>query len=281
MRLGRRFAPLVGVAAFAATVAAGSPAGATSLNAVYAIALGGLPLGTADISTSIEGDHYQLALQARLTGLAGLIMSGGGGAHASGSVAGGRPLPAGYAVTSHTANEQRTVQVGLARGNVVAIQIVPPLDQAIERVPLREVHKRGVVDPVSALLMPALTRSADLIDPANCNRTLPVFDGAARFDIVLSYAGTHSVQMAAYSGPVLVCSVRYVPIAGHQAERPGTRFMQSNRDMSVWLAPVAGTRVLAPVRISVATMLGTSVIEASRWTLDGGQAPPAATARAR
>jgi uncharacterized protein DUF3108 len=281
MRLGRPFAPLVGVAALAATAVTGPAVRAASLTATYSIALGGLPLGTADVSTAIAGEHYQLRLQARLTGLAGLIMSGGGGAQASGSVAGGRPVPAAYAVSSHTASDQRTVQVGLARGNVVAIQIAPPLDQSVDRVPLREVHKRGVVDPVSALLMPALTRGGDLLDPANCNRTIPVFDGAARFDIVLSYAGTHTVHTPGYGGPVLVCNARYLPIAGHQAERPGTRFMQHNRDMSVWLAPVAGTRVLAPLRISVATMLGTSVIEASRWTLDGGQAVPGPAAGAR
>src|SRR3954449_12839553 len=89
MRLAR---PLVGFAALVAAVVTGSSVRAASLNAAYSIALAGLPLGTADISSSIEGDRYQLQVQARLTGLAGLIMSGGGGAQASGSVAGGRPV---------------------------------------------------------------------------------------------------------------------------------------------------------------------------------------------
>src|SRR3954469_15928904 len=141
MRFGR---PMVGIAALVAAVATGSSVRATSLDATYNIQLGGVPLGTADISSSIEGDHYQLQLTARLTGLAGLIMRGGGGAQASGSVAGARPTPAAYAVSSYTGNEQRTVQVGLARGNVVATQIVPPLAPSMERVPLRAGHKRGV-----------------------------------------------------------------------------------------------------------------------------------------
>ena len=82
---------------------------------------------------------------------------------------------------------------------------------------------------------------------------------------MLSYAETRQVEKPGYRGPVLVCNVRYVAIAGHRPDRPGTRFMEENRDMSVWLAPIEGTRVLFPMRISVRTMAGVSVIEATRW----------------
>ena len=60
-----------------------------------------------------------------------------------------------------------------------------------------------------------------------------------------------------------------VAIAGHRPDRPGVKFMEENRDMSVWLAPVEGTRVLVPMRISVRTTLGTNIIEATRWTRTG------------
>jgi hypothetical protein len=39
--------------------------------------------------------------------------------------------------------------------------------------------------------------------------------------------------------------------------------------MSVWLAPVEGTRVLIPLRISVLTTIGTNIIEATRWSQSG------------
>ena len=55
---------------------------------------------------------------------------------------------------------------------------------------------------------------------------------------------------------MLVCNARYVPIAGHRALRPATKFMEENKDMSVWLAPVEGQRVLVPLRIAVRTMIG-------------------------
>jgi hypothetical protein len=119
-------------------------------------------------------------------------------------------------------------------------------------------------------------RRGEATDPANCDRTIPVFDGWTRFDIALSFAETKAVDQAGYKGPVLVCNVRYVPIAGHRSDRPATRFMAENRDISVWLAPVAGTRVLVPLRISVKTTLGTNVIEATKWVLDGSVVPAAA-----
>jgi hypothetical protein len=159
--------------------------------------------------------------------------------------------------------------MGLNAGNVSALEITPPLDSKPDRVPLEETHKRGVVDPVSALIMPA-TVSGNPMDRGNCNRTIPIFDGAARFDVVLSYSETRTVDKPGYKGSVLVCDARYVPIAGHRSMRPSTKFMQDNRDMQVWLAPVEGTRFLVPLRISVRTMIGMSVIEASNWTLQGG-----------
>jgi hypothetical protein len=53
--------------------------------------------------------------------------------------------------------------------------------------------------------------------------------------------------------------------------------MAENKDITTWLAPVAGTDVMVPVRISVKTMVGTAVIEASSFKVDPGAT--ASTAR--
>lgn len=279
-----RFATALPLAAAAIVALATAGASAASLNAEYALSLGGWPIGTADLSANLDGERYKIDIQARLTGIAGAITGGSGGATAAGTVSGGRPLPTTYGVTSRTSRDQRTVRLGMTGGNVVAVEIAPPVEEREDRVPVRAPHKRGVLDPVSALMMPAFGRG-DPLDPAICNRTLPVFDGAARFDVVLSYAETRTVEKPGYSGPVIACNARYVPVAGHRPDRPGTKFMEENRDLSVWLAPVEGTRVLMPVRISVRTVMGTSVIEATRWNQgDGATAVPISTrgrARAR
>ncbi|TGD95411.1 DUF3108 domain-containing protein [Methylobacterium nonmethylotrophicum] len=252
-------------------------AGETAVTVDYGIMLAGMPIGTAQVTGSVQGQRYAMDVSARLTGLVGAITGGYGSGRASGTVA-GRPVPTAFALASHSASASITVRMALARGSVVASDITPPLVPDPERVTVSEVHKRGVIDPVSALMMPAQGRG-DLTDPQNCNRVIPVFDGASRFNVVLSYGETRSVEKPGYAGPVLVCNARYQPIAGHRPDRPGVKFMEENTDMSVWLAPVAGARVLLPLRIAVRTQLGLNIIEATRWS-QAGQAAPEATVQA-
>jgi hypothetical protein len=45
--------------------------------------------------------------------------------------------------------------------------------------------------------------------------------------------------------------------------------MEQNRDMGAWLIPVANTNVYAPYRISVRTMIGTTVLEATKLNVAG------------
>ncbi|CAO4176282.1 DUF3108 domain-containing protein [Methylorubrum populi] len=249
----------------------------TGVSVDYSVNLAGIPIGNAQLTGAFEGARYRMDVSAVLTGLVGAVTGGQGSARSSGGISGGNaaPLPNSFAIATRTSNSGIAVRMALANGNVTQAEITPPLLDTGDRVPVTAAAKRGVIDPASALMMPARAR-AELTDPENCNRTLPVFDGATRFNVVLSYGETRQVEKPGYSGPVLVCNARYVAIAGHRPDRPGVKFMEENRDMSVWLAPVEGTRVLVPMRISVRTTLGTNIIEATRWTQTGG---PTGTAK--
>lgn len=254
-------------------LALAAPAQAEGVRGTYGITLVGLPIGTADLTARLTGDAYRVEVNARLTGLAGML-GGKGAAVATGTLGPRGPLPSSYAVTSSNGKEARTVRVALQRGNVQAFEITPPLDPAPDRVAMTEAHKRGVVDPLSALLMPVALAPGAAPDPAACARTLPVFDGAARFDITLTGAGTRRVSVPGYDGPAIVCAARYVPVAGHRSERPGTKFMAQNREIETWLVPLAGTRLLVPARISIRTQVGLAVIEATRLTAEAADAGP-------
>jgi len=247
----------------------------TNVTVDYGIALAGLSIGTAQVTGAFESTRYRMDVSARLTGLAGAVTGGMGSARSSGLIAAG-PQPNAFAISTKTSNSGIAVRMALAHGTVTQAEITPPLVDLGDRVPITPENKRGVIDPASALMMPAVARG-DLMDPANCNRTLPVFDGATRFDVVLSYGETRTIEKPGYAGPILVCNARYQAIAGHRPDRPGVKFMEDNRDMSVWLAPVEGTRVLLPVRISVRTTIGTNIIEATRWSRSGGATTHAST----
>jgi hypothetical protein len=246
------------------------PAAAGSFQAQYDISLSGIPIGVADVGAQLEGERYRLDLRARLTGLVGVLTGGKGGATASGTLSGAHVYPSSFALTSATGEATRTLRMALDAGTVQQVEIAPPLPDwdKPDRVPVSEAHKRNIVDPLSAVLMP-VTIKAEGTEAAACNRSIPVFDGAMRFNIVLAYAGSRSVDSDSYRGPVVVCSVRYVPIAGHRPNRRVTKFMEANREIETWLAPLPGEKLFVPYRISVKTLIGTTVIEASRFTGEG------------
>jgi hypothetical protein len=62
----------------------------------------------------------------------------------------------------------------------------------------------------------------------------------------------------------VVCSVSYEPIAGHRAY-PLVKYLSEGREMEMALAPVAGTRLLAPFRMLVVSALANLVIEANQF----------------
>lgn len=254
-----------------AAVMAAAPASAESVRVRYSVRMIGLPLGTAAFKGSVDGAAYQVAADAKLTGIAAFVSSSQGAATATGAMAQGRVAPATYANTSANSKETRTVRMAMTAGTVKGVDIAPPVDDSPGRIPLTEAHKRNIVDPLSSLIMP-VAGGESMVGPAACNRTLPIFDGFTRFDVALSYVGTRQVRTVGYSGPVSVCSARYLPIAGHKPDRKQTQFMVDNRQMEVWLAPLPAARVVVPYRISVATMIGTVVIEAAEFKVEKADA---------
>ena len=237
---------------------------ADNFKARYSVKLIGLSLGAATLTGSIDPGSYQIDAIAKLSGVAALVSSSKGAATASGLLTQGRLAPNAYATTSANATMTRTVRMAMTGGNVKATEITPPFEELPGRVPVTEAHKQKIIDPLSALLMP-VPEGADVVGPAACARSIPVYDGWARFNINLTYTGLRQVRVKGYEGPVAVCAARYVAVAGHRPDRPATKFMEDNKGMEVWLAPVGESRVLAPFRISVATMVGTTVIEATEF----------------
>lgn len=247
---------------------AASPAQAASLRVDYAITLAGLSVGNAGLDGTFDDSRYDMKLTGKMTGLVGALSGNStGGAAARGTVASNRVVSNGFSANARSGSNERTVMLGVAGGNVTSISIVPPFERNYPFVPVGDGDRRNVTDPLSGLV--GVMSDGKLDNPANCNRTIPVFDGTQRFNIQLSYGGTRLVRKPGFTSNVVVCNIRYTPVAGHRTDRPSVQFMKDNRDMSVWLAPIEGTKLLLPYRISVQTQLGLSVVEAQTWNLGG------------
>ena len=88
----------------------------------------------------------------------------------------------------------------------------------LDRVPVTEANRQGIVDPLTALLFSAAAAGEGLSQEA-CRRTLPIFDGHQRYDLLAFKRMDKMTAEKGYAGPVVVCSVGYEPIAGHRANR--------------------------------------------------------------
>ena len=86
------------------------------------------------------------------------------------------------------------------------------------------------------------------------------------YDLKLAFKRMDKVTAEkGYAGPVVVCSVSYEPIAGHRASTPLVKYLSDGREMEIALAPIAGTRLLAPFRMLVVSALANLVIEANQF----------------
>jgi hypothetical protein len=120
----------------------------------------------------------------------------------------------------------------------------------------------------------------DGVRDAACQHSLPVFDGRRRYDLKLAFKRIERVKAdKGFAGPALVCAVTFQPIAGHRAASPLAKFLSDGRDIEMALVPIAGTRVLAPFRVTVMHMLGNVALQANRFETAPTPHDPTTTGR--
>ena len=230
--------------------------------------LKGIEIGKAALTVDMTDEGYAAAGSAKVTGLARLVSRGEGSVAARGNFVNGRISPLTYSSTSETDKKAEEIRISLANNVVTEFAVSPPTPPAEDRVPVTEQHRQGVVDPMSAAVI-TVPGSGDLLAHDSCNRTISIFDGRQRYDLVFSYERTEAAKnVKGYNGPMLVCRVDYRPIAGHRAARLQVKFMEDNKNIFVWLAPVAGTRVLFPIRVSIVTLVGIVLVEAETFSAE-------------
>ena len=239
------------------------PANALELKTSYTMSVGSFSIGQANLTTRILPREYHIKAGLNLVGLAELFANMKAATAVNGEIINEQIYPAHFFSKAQSGKDERTVRMTMVKGNVGSVSVIPPLMLRNHDIPLEKHHKRSVLDPLSALLMP-VSASRDMLAPENCNRSIPVFDGGARMNILLKYKETRDAHKG-YKGKVLVCSVQYTSIAGYQPSEKATNYLQKNKNMTVWLAPVDKTHFLMPVRANVETPAGSVVFEATRW----------------
>jgi hypothetical protein len=255
-------------AAFAAAAPMVAPLPAQAqgkLEARYTVTIAGIPIGKGNWVIDVDDTHYLAAASGVTTGLIRAFTGGQGTSVSRGTLQGGRIQSSVYASTITSSKKTAEVRITLANGNVKDAKLDPPQDDDPQRVALTEEHRHGVLDPMAASLM-RVAGTGEPLSAEACQRTLPIFDGRMRYDLQMAFKRMDHVKAdKGYAGPVVVCAVYFVPIAGYLPSRAAIRYLSKQRDMEVWLAPIAGTRMLVPFRAQSPTPVGRAVLEADQF----------------
>jgi hypothetical protein len=260
--------PLIGALVLIAALA--NPCGGTAqaqgrLDASYVATLAGVPIGKGGWSIDIADDQYTATANGATSGLLRVFASGQGTSIVRGTVSAGQLIPSSYASKIIADKRVDDVRISFAGGAVKDYVAEPPTLPSADRVPLTDAHRRGVNDPMTASLI-RVAGNGDTFVPEVCQRTIPVFDGRMRYDLQLAFKHLDRVgSERGYQGTVVVCSVYFVPIAGHVPERSAIRYLVEQRDMELWLAPIAGTRLMVPYRASIPTPVGVGILQATQF----------------
>jgi hypothetical protein len=245
--------------------AAGDAQAQGKLDARYSATLSGIPIGKGAWVVDITEDQYTAAASGLTSGLLRVFASGQGTSAARGTVSAGQPVPVSYAATITADKKTDEVRMMLNGGTVQEYVAEPPLPPNPERVPITDAHRRGVMDPMSASLLRVPGAGSTLV-PEACQRTVSIFDGRMRYDVRMAFKRMDKVKAdKGYQGPVVVCAIYFSPLAGHIPDRSAIKYLVNQRDMEVWLAPVTGTRIVVPFRISIPTPVGPGVLEATQF----------------
>jgi Protein of unknown function (DUF3108) len=235
-------------------------ASATTVRAKYTIFYLGLPVGNIETVKTFGASIYQSSVDARVAGIATIVSNFKMNMKSNGIVRKNVVQPNNFAAEETSSGEIQTMRMTLVGGSVKSAEIVPPVKDLDQRVPLLDEHKRDIVDPASTLIM-TVPSGQDPLGPSTCNRTFRMFDGFSRSDIALEFVKTEDVNTSGYKGKVAVCSVRYLPIAGYKPAATMTKFMQSNAGIEMRLAPLPDTQQLLIVSATIPLPVGTASLQ--------------------
>jgi len=249
------------------------------LDAQYMVTLAGMPIGKGRWLVDISEDRFSAAASGAAAGVLRLFASGDGMSSSQGAMVGGAPVSTGFVATVNTAKTKEEFRIRMESGDAKEVIVTPPPPPDNARVPLTDAHRRGVKDPMTASLI-AVPGKGGLIGPQACPASLPVFDGRYRYDIQLAFKRVDQIIAdKGYSGGTVVCGITFVPIAGYVPDKPALKYVTALRDMEVWLAPIAGTRVMVPYRVAIPTPLGPGIMQATEFVSTASPRAKAASAK--
>ncbi len=245
-----------------APVAQTEPDTQSDIAAGFTIYVGGILFVEGNFKAEVAGDAYRLNTYMETTGLAHRLYPAIYKLMSEGRISGNSIEPDKFISDTVAREDKRIVTLTYDEARMPSLSATPPYDDD----DLKDVtpdQQRATQDPVSAFLLPVSTSDTP------CARTIPIFDGKRRFNLIFAHEGTKKISPRDTSTPdgwgraldTIVCTMRYEAISPPAKKRRFTNMMRRNNDMKIWFSAFDDGRVYLPVRFEVPTPIGAAVME--------------------
>lgn len=245
---------------------------ANRITAVYRVDLAGFNLGDFRLTTQFRGTDYEMRGEGRFSVLSGLVFDWRGTTASKGRFNGTGPEPAMYSLNFQGGDKSQQLRMTFDGGAVTQISRVPKKRPNPHVIPITKEQLEGVLDPMTAAFLYARSDNPNG-DPKVCDQTIPVFDGEARFNLILKPKRTVKLQKnssTGYSGFAAVCRVKFIPISGYRPDNPGIKLMTETNEIEVWLVSLPGTGMYVPHRIVLPTLIGFGYATSTSFQIQRG-----------
>ncbi len=224
--------------------------------AVYRLSFNGFSVGKYHFTSTYDGKSYTAKGNTEISALFGAF-KWAGNFTGNGSVETSGLRPASFEMSMKTKSKISTVKVSFDGPRVASVALVPNKAPSPEAVKLKPENLQNVFDPMGATLAISSANPADA-----CDRTIPVFDGKARYDLQFSFKGRERLKEKRPSGQpaeLVVCRVKYVPIAGHKPKDFVNPWIDYDHiEIALRAVPTAG--IYVPYRVTVPSTIGPAVM---------------------
>lgn len=226
----------------------------TQLTAHYEFFVGGFRIAEVALSASANDNRYAARSNVVTRGVLEVLLRGRSASQASGTRgAFGQLLPTGFTTQYSSRKGDQTIHIGYENASPTNVVFEPEATDSDKHAGIRE--RTGSLDPLSAALAALMpTTSTEL-----CNRTIPVFDGKRRFDVIFLPPDparfNESAPSPKWPTRLTRCLGVYERISGFGDEASeGARYFP----FDVWFED-SGNGVFRAVRLAGSTKLGFAI----------------------
>jgi hypothetical protein len=202
----------------------------------YSMAIAGLPIGSATMVLTPNGNSTAISVKGHAGGpfeigkmsASGVVAPGqvqfqsqsGSGKDAASStlVSRGAPGSSNFTFTGQSNRGPGKIAMTLDRGKTTALDVALPDSNTAVRVPVTDAHKSGVIDPLSLvgqLIKPGGTMQPETI----CDKQHAVFTGQVRYNLSGSGSAPTNARGLPDGWSATGCKVTFAPVSGYRIDK--------------------------------------------------------------